>query len=62
VFDWVNNVAYSGTAYNGTAAFNAATNTAVVTVTPNAGFLQPTSASNTLYGPRDMQIGLRFLW
>lgn len=62
VFNWVNYVAYSSTAYNGTASFDPAANLATVRVTPNTGFLRPTSASNTLYGPRDMQLGLKFLW
>jgi outer membrane receptor protein involved in Fe transport len=63
IFNWVNYTQYSSTAYNGSgASFNAATNTATVTVTPNSGFLRPTAASNTLFGPRDMQLGLKFLW
>ena len=28
----------------------------------DAGYLLPTQASSTLFGPRDMQLGLKFLW
>ena len=31
-------------------------------LTEDPGFGVPTLASNTLFGPRDMQIGLKFLW
>jgi hypothetical protein len=33
-----------------------------VNLNESATFLAPTAASNTLFGPRDMQIGLKFLW
>jgi hypothetical protein len=38
------------------------TNKAVVNFTEDPGFGVPSAASNTLFGPRDMQIGFRFLW
>jgi hypothetical protein len=34
----------------------------IITVTPRAGFLNPTAASNTLAGPREMQFGFKFIW
>jgi hypothetical protein len=45
-----------------TSAYNAATNTATVNLTEDSGYLVPTQASSTLFGPRDMQLGLKFLW
>ena len=62
VFNWVNYTASSATAYNGNALNDATANLATVTVTKNTGFLVPTAASNTNFGPRDMQLGLKFLW
>jgi hypothetical protein len=43
-------------------SFNAATNTATVNLTEDTGYLVPTQASSTLFGPRDMQLGIKFLW
>jgi outer membrane receptor protein involved in Fe transport len=62
VFNTVNYTAFGTIRYNGTASYNAAANLATVTLTENTGFLVPTAASNTLFGPRDMQIGVKFLW
>ena len=45
-----------------TSTYDAATNTATVNLTEDTGFLVPNQASSTLFGPRDMQIGLKFLW
>ena len=42
--------------------YDAATNRVTVNLTEDTGFLRPTQASSTLFGPRDMQIGLKFLW
>jgi hypothetical protein len=65
LFNWVNYTAASATAYNVNAAgstFNAATNSGVVALTSNSGFLVPTTIGNTLFGMRDMQFGLKFSW
>jgi len=62
LFNTVNYTTYGSIRYSGAAAFNAATNTATVTLTENTGFLVPTAASNTLFGPRDMQLGIKFIW
>lgn len=64
LFNWRNNTGFSNTKYrsSGNAVYNAATNTVTMTLTEDAGFLAPTAASNTLFGPRDAQLGLKFLW
>jgi hypothetical protein len=43
-------------------SYNAATNAATVNLTEDTGFLVPNQASSTLFGPRDMQVGMKFLW
>ena len=69
LFNWRNNTAFGTTKYNvASSNFDAAANKAIVNLTEavNASgqptFLLPTAASNTLFGPRDMQLGLKFLW
>jgi len=65
-FNILNTVNYTGfgtTKYNAvSSSFDAAANKAVVNLTSNSGFGVPTTASNTLFGPRDMQIGFKYLW
>ena len=63
VFNWRNNTAFGTTKYSvASSSFDAATNKVTVNLNESATFLAPTAASNTLFGPRDMQIGLKFLW
>ena len=69
VFNWVNYTSYGATKYrvvtSPTAAaprYDAATNTISVNLSEDTGFLKPTAASSTIYGPRDMQLGIRFLF
>jgi hypothetical protein len=63
VFNTVNYTGSSTTAFNVASSFyDAAANMAFVTVTRNPGYLVPTSASNNFFGPRDMQLGLKFVW
>ena len=65
-FNILNTVNYTGfgtTKYNAvSSAYDATSNKAVVNLTSNTGFGVPTTASNTLFGPRDMQIGVKLLW
>jgi len=65
-FNILNTVNYTGfgtTKYNAVSySFDATANKVVVNLTSNAGFGVPTTASNTLFGPRDMQIGFKYLW
>jgi hypothetical protein len=63
VFNWINYTGASSTAFNvASSSYNAATNTATVNLTRNDNFLVPTSIGNTLFGMRDMQFGLKFIW
>jgi hypothetical protein len=43
-------------------SYDAAANQVAVNLTADTGFLRPTQASSTLFGPRDMQLGIKFLW
>ncbi len=63
IVNWTNYTSFSATKYNvASSSYDAATNMATVNLTENTGFLVPSAASSTLFGPRDMQFGLRFLW
>jgi hypothetical protein len=63
LFNWTNYTSFISTKYTLTSStFDAAANVLNATVVPTTTFLRPTSASNTLFGARDAQIGLRFMW
>jgi hypothetical protein len=63
LFNQVNHTSYTTQRYSvASSSFNAAANMVTVNLNDNAGFLQPTAASNTIFGPRDMQLGIKFLW
>jgi hypothetical protein len=63
VFNTTNYTGFGTTKYRATSSsYDAATNKAVVNLISDAGFGVPTTASNTLFGPRDMQLGFKFLW
>jgi hypothetical protein len=63
LFNWVNYTGASATAFNvASSAYDPAANLATVTLTRNSGFLVPTTIGNTLYGMRDMQLGLKLSW
>jgi hypothetical protein len=63
IFNTINYTTFGTTKYNAVSStYDPAANKAVVNLTANTGFGVPTTASNTLFGPRDMQLGLRFLW
>ena len=69
VFNWVNYTSFGAIRYNvvttpATAAprYDAGSNTITVNLTENTGFLVPTAASNTIFGPRDMQLGVKLLF
>jgi outer membrane receptor protein involved in Fe transport len=42
--------------------YDAGANVGTVVLRPDAGYLQPTTASSYAWGPRDMQLGLRLFW
>ncbi|HEU4935506.1 MAG TPA: hypothetical protein VFT39_03565, partial [Vicinamibacterales bacterium] len=63
IFNTVNYTGFGTTRYRAvSSSFDATANKAVVNLTTDPGFAVPTTASNTLFGPRDMQIGFKFLW
>jgi hypothetical protein len=70
LFNWTNYTSVTATKYTVTGStFDATTNQVTVNLTPTISqatgqptFLVPTTASNTLFGARDAQIGLRFIW
>ncbi|HTM25414.1 MAG TPA: TonB-dependent receptor [Vicinamibacterales bacterium] len=70
LFNWTNFTAVTAGKYTVTSSsFDATTNLVTInlspTISPLTGkptFLVPTAASNTLFGARDAQIGLRFIW
>jgi hypothetical protein len=61
--NWTNYTGFGTTKYRAVSSvFNPDANRGVVNLTEDPGFGTPTLASNTLFGPRDMQVGLKFLW
>lgn len=63
IFNWTNYTSYTATKYTvKSAVYDPAANMVTVTLADSPSFLTPTAASNTLYGPRDAQIGLKFIW
>lgn len=63
VANWTNYTGFGTTKYRAvSSAYDPVANKAVVNLTEDPGFGVPTLASNTLFGPRDMQVGLKFLW
>jgi len=63
IVNWTNYTSFGTTKYGvASSSYDATTNKATVNLTENATFAAPTAASNTLFGPRDMQVGLKFLW
>jgi len=63
VLNKTNFTGYSAIRYRvGSSTYDAATNLITVNLTEDAGFLTPNAASNTIFGARDMQLGLKFLF
>jgi outer membrane receptor protein involved in Fe transport len=69
VFNLTNYTSFSTVKYSvASSSFDAATNKATVNLTEvldasgKPDFGRPLTASNTLFGPRDMQFGLKFFW
>jgi hypothetical protein len=63
IANWTNYTGFGTTKYRATSSsFDAANNRWIVNLSEDPGFATPTLASNTLFGPRDMQVGLKFLW
>jgi hypothetical protein len=63
VLNSTNFTGYSAIRYRvGSSSYDAASNLVTVNLTQDAGFLTPNAASNTIFGARDMQLGLKFLF
>jgi hypothetical protein len=63
LFNWVNYTGASATAFGITSStYDPVANLATVTLNHNSGFSIPNTIGNTLYGMRDMQLGLKFRW
>ncbi len=63
LFNITNYTGFSSTKYRvANSSYNAATNRVTVNLNEEPDFGLPTTASNTLFGPRDMQLGIRFVW
>ncbi len=65
-FNLFNTVNYTGFDTNKyrvvSSSYSVATNLVTVNLAELPDFGEPTTASNTLFGPRDMQFGVKFLW
>ncbi len=63
LFNHTNYTSYNTIKYRvASSSYDAAANMATVNLTEDATFLTPNLASSTIFGPRDMQLGLKFLW
>jgi len=63
VFNWLNYTGASATAFTvSSSTYDATANMATVTLAKSDGFLKPTTIGNTLFGMRDMQLGLKLTW
>jgi hypothetical protein len=63
LFNTINYTSFANIKYRvASAVFDPAANRATINLTEDATFGTPSAASNTLFGPRDMQLGLKFLW
>ena len=62
-FNVTNFTGFSNIKYRvASAAYQEATNRVLINLTEDASFGRASAASNTLFGPRDMQVGLKLLW
>lgn len=63
IFNWTNFTGFSSVKYRvASSSYDAASNKVTINLTEDTAFKKPSSASNTIFGPRDMQIGFKFLW
>ncbi len=63
LFNWTNYTQYGNIKYRvAGSSYDAAANKVTVNLNEDAGFGTPNAASNTLFGPRDQQLGLKFMW
>jgi hypothetical protein len=63
VFNTINYTNFSTIRYRvASSVFDPVANRVTINLNEDPGFGTPSAASNTLFGPRDMQLGLKFLW
>jgi hypothetical protein len=63
VFNTTNYTGFSNIKYRvSSSVLDPNTNNVTVNLIEDAAFRKASAASNTIYGPRDMQIGFKFLW
>ena len=63
IFNTTNYTSFGTTKYRvASSSYEATTNKTTVVLTEDTGFGVPSAASSTVFGPRDMQIGFKFLW
>jgi Carboxypeptidase regulatory-like domain len=63
VFNTTNYTGFSNVKYRvASSSYDANTNQVTINLTEDAAFKKASAASNTIFGPRDMQIGFKFLW
>lgn len=63
VFNTINYTNFSNIRYRvASSSYDPATNRVTINLNEDQNFATPSAASNTLFGPRDMQVGLKFLW
>lgn len=63
LFNWTNFTGASNTKYRvASSSFDAAANRVTINLTEDASFGRPSAASNTNWGARDIQFGLKYLW
>lgn len=63
VFNTENDASFFDSAFDVvTSTYNAAANAATVNLKTDTGYLLPRSASSNFWGPRDMQLGIKFLF
>jgi len=63
MFNWTNYTGFSNIKYRvASSSYDATTNKVTINLTEDVAFRRASAASNTIFGPRDMQIGFKFLW
>jgi hypothetical protein len=63
IVNWTNYTSYGTLHYRvAGSTYDPGANRVTVDLTEDSGFGRPNAASNTLFGPRDQQFGLKFMW
>ena len=63
LFNTANYASFFNSAFDvGSSSYDPAANVATVNLTHDTGYLVPRSDTTNFWGPRDMQLGIKFLW